>query len=817
MKNFLKISFLFLAFISFEKIINAQDCTIPISIKTLQGNNISADILIDGSLFWDRLDAGLSQNNQQYPFPSTIFNAGLWLGGYDNNGDLRIAAASYPSPTRNDYAAGPIIEDNGQMTFDCDNYDQLWEVYGFEIEQHISDFEDNGVIDNPIQNIYGYPGLLNPFFESIHGFSLNNTIHGLAPFFDINNDNVYNPDDGDYPLPESVHNNTIPSHLIWGIYNDAGAQHLHSNGMPLNVEIHQTVWSFNCNDDENLNNSIFTSHKIINKDSSPLDSLYVGFWTDMDVGCFTDDFFGCIPDLNTYYFYNEDPIDGTTGDICNYDIPTFGNNPPVQAVTILNHEMDNFIYYANYALGIGVINPPQIPIEFYSYLTGWFPNSGGVPLTYGGDGYGGSQATKFAFPSHPNDPQGWSMASTNLPYSDRRSLANVYLNNLQPNESMTLDMVYTLYQDENLDHFETVDLVYDNTPLIQQMYDEQFENSCNNTFTCENDCVWTGDANRDSVVNIFDILQIGIGLNEQGSERNKPIIWYPHESQNWNNSIQGIDLKHTDCNGNAIIDLQDFDLVEYYFGNNYYTNPPDDVYNYGSEISIESSVNLDTLNPGDLGLAEFNLNQEENLYGLAFTVEYNPELLILENSIPLSLWNNLPSDESYLFQKTQPEKGEYHFVHVKTDGENSISDNEAILRIFFKAKDSNYELIQTIIRIKNIKAILNDGTVLDYGASDYIVNIANPDGNGIVLENENLENQTIQIFPNPTSDILNIKMEKPTQANFSIFDIYGKKVLEKNRINQSEIQLSTSNFSQGIYFLKIEMDGKELVKKFIKM
>ncbi|MFK8007157.1 MAG: T9SS type A sorting domain-containing protein, partial [Saprospiraceae bacterium] len=79
------------------------------------------------------------------------------------------------------------------------------------------------------------------------------------------------------------------------------------------------------------------------------------------------------------------------------------------------------------------------------------------------------------------------------------------------------------------------------------------------------------------------------------------------------------------------------------------------------------------------------------------------------------------------------------------------------------------------------------------------------------------EEANIQIFPNPTSDILNIKMENSSQANFSIFDIYGKKVLEKMEVNQNKIQLSTSTFSSGIYFLKIEMEGKEFVQKFIKM
>ena len=60
-------------------------------------------------------------------------------------------------------------------------------------------------------------------------------------------------------------------------------------------------------------------------------------------------------------------------------------------------------------------------------------------------------------------------------------------------------------------------------------------------------------------------------------------------------------------------------------------------------------------------------------------------------------------------------------------------------------------------------------------------------------------------------------MENPTSSTISIFDIYGKKVLESKENFQNEFQLSTANFSNGVYFLKIEMDGKELVKKFIKL
>jgi hypothetical protein len=384
MKNQLKFIFILTLFFSFGKNNFAQDCGVPNAFKTLEGNNISAAILIDGTLFWDRNNAGFRITSQPNPQTATIFVEGLWMGGFDHDGNLRLAAGQYTTGTSNDFAAGPILNDNGKISFDCENYDQLWEVYDYEIQQHISDSADDGIINNLIPNIYAYPAQQNPFFESIHGFSLPNTSHGLAPFFDNNNDGTYNPTDGDYPLPESVHPNSIPSHLVWGIFNDAGVIHSQSGGNPLNAEIHQTIWSFNCADNEILNNTVFTSHKIINKDSSPLDSMYVGFWTDMDVGCFIDDYLGCIPEMNTYYGYNEDAIDGLDGSGCPNEIPTFEDNPPVQAVTILNQKMNNFIYYWDNPVGVEPVTQPNIPMEFYTYLTEWFPANGGQPLTYVG-------------------------------------------------------------------------------------------------------------------------------------------------------------------------------------------------------------------------------------------------------------------------------------------------------------------------------------------------------------------------------------------------------------------------------------------------
>ncbi len=542
----------------------AQDCPQTTSIESLNTNNLKGGILLNGTLFSNSQAYFGPNTSPLLPQVSVVFTSGLWLGAKDNSGNLKLAGGTYGSLF--DYVAGPITNDNSQISYNCDSYDRLWVVMRSDIVAHIADFEDNGVIDNPIDNIYDYPAQENPFFENINGFSLPNTPQGLAPFYDHNNDGVYNPEDGDFPKPSAVDKEAIPSQIIWGVFNDGGNPHFASQGEQLNAEIQITGWAYACTDNEILSNTLFTSYKIINRSNEDLDSLAVGFFMDFDMGCWTDDVMGCAPDLNTFYGYNADEVDGTTGCQCSGGVSTFCNNPPAQAVTLLNQEMNSLMYFTNESPGQNLIsNTPSTPLHYYNYMHSKWKD--GSPLTFGEDGLQGSQATNFAFPDNPNDLTGWSM-NTATPLDDDKSvLGSSHIGNFDAGDVVNFDLAFTFYQDENVNHLEVVNTVYDYTPTLQQIYDDHFVSSC------------------------------------------EPVI----------------------------------------------------------------------------------------------------------------------------------------------------------------------------------------------------------------LNNENLSDHNIQIFPNPTSDILNIKMENLSSAQMTVFDIYGKNILEKTALNQNEIQLSTSNFSQGIYFLRIEMEGKELVKKFIKM
>jgi len=297
---------------------------------------------------------------------------------------------------------------------------------------------------------------------------------------------------GDYPLPASVNEGVIPAQIVFSIFNDAGGAHTSSLGEALKIEVHYTAWTFNCLENEILNNTIFTNQKIINRNAESLDSVHVGIWADFEIGCYTDDMIGCSPENNAFYAYNRDSIDGTIGNSCNLNIPTLTEDPPAQSIVFLNQEMSHFMYSANSAVALfPAINSPIQPDEFYNYLSGSFRD--GTPLTYSGSGYNSSNdLTNFAFPGNPSDSlTAWTLhdfdSTSTLSSLDFHAIGSIENEIFNQGDIIDIDMAYTSHQKENFNNIENVNLMYENFPLIQQMYNEGFENHCSSDFMINTD------------------------------------------------------------------------------------------------------------------------------------------------------------------------------------------------------------------------------------------------------------------------------------------------------------------------------------------
>lgn len=71
----------------------------------------------------------------------------------------------------------------------------------------------------------------------------------------------------------------------------------------------------------------------------------------------------------------------------------------------------------------------------------------------------------------------------------------------------------------------------------------------------------------------------------------------------------------------------------------------------------------------------------------------------------------------------------------------------------------------------------------------------------------------VDIYPNPAKDVLKIKSEKSIQS-LSVYSLSGQNLVEKSIGDLSEINVST--LPKGIYLLKMIIDGKVVVEKFLK-
>lgn len=79
----------------------------------------------------------------------------------------------------------------------------------------------------------------------------------------------------------------------------------------------------------------------------------------------------------------------------------------------------------------------------------------------------------------------------------------------------------------------------------------------------DEDCVWPGDTNNDGVVDVGDLLPIGLAMGGTGTPRltAEPGSWSAQYAEDWHDDINGLNLKHIDANGDQIISSMDTQIV----------------------------------------------------------------------------------------------------------------------------------------------------------------------------------------------------------------------------------------------------------------
>ena len=145
--------------------------------------------------------------------------------------------------------------------------------------------------------------------------------------------------------------------------------------------------------------------------------------------------------------------------------------------------------------------------------------------------------------------------------------------------------------------------------------------------------VWPGDANHDFVVNNNDLLPLGLYYSQTGPARaSVSNAWLAYSAPSWSLfQSNGEDLKHVDCNGDGLIDMNDTLAINQNFSLVHAMAPHQNNELRLSSPDIYFVTTAGTYNPGDIvdievwaGKASLPVS---NLYGLAFNISYTSSLV----------------------------------------------------------------------------------------------------------------------------------------------------------------------------------------------
>jgi hypothetical protein len=83
-----------------------------------------------------------------------------------------------------------------------------------------------------------------------------------------------------------------------------------------------------------------------------------------------------------------------------------------------------------------------------------------------------------------------------------------------------------------------------------------------------------------------------------------------------------------------------------------------------------------------------------------------------------------------------------------------------------------------------------------------------------ITANQNLVNDRINVFPNPSADLLHINNISPN-SNITLIDVTGRVVAIINDRSKLNEQIQVQNLANGLYFIKVEESTKFYTTSFI--
>ena len=202
-------------------------------------------------------------------------------------------------------------------------------------------------------------------------------------------------------------------------------------------------------------------------------------------------------------------------------------------------------------------------------------------------------------------------------------------------------------------------------------------------------------------------------------------------------------------------------------------------------------------------------------FKMAFDIELNWDYLVVEYSINRGKswdilgtandanWYNSSSKTDLTGTSTLPGN---QWTGLG-ENSNSIARKNADFNDYYYDLASLSTETNIIFRFKFVSdaGTNEEGVAID----DFIIN-----GTSLNVNDNELINK-FQIYPNPSDAIFNLNWSTKGNTNITIYNYLGKKIFEKNSIKKSFFRVNLKKQNKGLYFIKLNINGKLAVKKII--
>ncbi len=469
--------------------------TLP-NYSTLNTNNVKVVVSANGVIGYNpSLEKGSWMPADDSA--GTIFSASPWISGTNAQGELLITT-QYVFTENQSWFYGPLTQNTTADSAYSETFNHVWNIKQSEINTHVAYFQSlqNGTTATLFPNGYTIPAdfLSWPAHGDVSlGYDFN-----LAPFVDYNSDNLYNPQDGDYPI-------ICGDECLYLIINDIGNSTIPKMGN----QVEMWIYAFDTPNIPAVNNTFFTKFKFTNKSTQTYYNTRISQMNDLDIGYAFNDYSGTDVAYGAVYAYT-----GTATDYSLSGAPSYGDIPTMESMLLLRGPLldADLIDNANYTnvmaealnsygergfgFGDGIIDNersglagsvnylnssnPVLGEPSGSYPTGYYnlmlgkhidgsevlhPTTGN-PVTYWAPG------TSDIYNELVPDSEQFIHSDNGLPPNDVRQVGTTLPFTYEPGESNFLDLAYVFAQAEpgSGTSVETVNVTFMNT--VKQFFNE---------------------------------------------------------------------------------------------------------------------------------------------------------------------------------------------------------------------------------------------------------------------------------------------------------------------------------------------------------